>query len=57
MSSDDPDDLERDFERLRREQPGRRRLLNLWVPETRPRFLGRRFALRDRIRRYAAPPL
>jgi hypothetical protein len=48
MSSDDPDILERDFERLRRDsilkQPGRRRLLNLWVPETRPGILSRRFA-------------
>jgi hypothetical protein len=28
----------------------------LWVPETRPGILSRRFALRDRIRR-DAPPL
>jgi hypothetical protein len=30
---------------------------SLWVPETRPGILSRRFALRDRIRRDAARPL
>jgi hypothetical protein len=59
MSSDDPDILERDFERLRRDsilkQPGRRRMLNLWVPETRPGILSRRFARHDRS--VAMPPV
>jgi hypothetical protein len=31
--------------------------LSVWVPETRPGILSRRFALRDRIRREAARPL